>query len=368
MKSLTVAKGKKMANIYEKCGKLYLNYRLNGKRVRKSTGLIDTQKNRKILEKEVIPELTMRIKLGDFVKPEQKKFSYYFSSFLSEHEADKSFHNRVYFYKIVNEHFGDYDVTAITRKMVKDYVFSRQGKADTQKEYLKCIRGVLDIALDDEALDRNVAKDITFKREHKPEVAPFSKDEVELLLRNSEGMFRNFLGICLHTGMRSGEVLGLMHSDILEDRITVNRSISRGRITAPKTIGSIRDVPMFEEVRAFVEDQIKRSETLYLFDYNKSFIKDVDHFRNKWKKLISDCGIEYRKIYNTRHTFITAMLNSEKFKVMEIAAIVGHTSPNMILKNYAGFIKGEHLKIDTNLSIFGHCMDTMLELDKNKIS
>ena len=36
---------------------------------------------------------------------------------------------------------------------------------------------------------------------------------------------------------------------------------------------------------------------------------------------------------------------------MESAAIVGHTSPEMIVKNYAGFIKDNHLKIDTNIEV-----------------
>ncbi len=46
------------------------------------------------------------------------------------------------------------------------------------------------------------------------------------------------------------------------------------------------------------------------------------------------------------------MLNSGKFKIMEIAAIVGHTSPQMIMTNYSGFIKSEHLKLDTNFELF----------------
>ena len=46
------------------------------------------------------------------------------------------------------------------------------------------------------------------------------------------------------------------------------------------------------------------------------------------------------------------MLDSGKFKIMEIAAIVGHTSPQMIMTNYAGFINEEHLKIDTTFELF----------------
>lgn len=37
---------------------------------------------------------------------------------------------------------------------------------------------------------------------------------------------------------------------------------------------------------------------------------------------------------------------------MEVAAIVGHSSPEMIMKNYAGFIKDNHLKIDTSVDLF----------------
>jgi integrase len=46
------------------------------------------------------------------------------------------------------------------------------------------------------------------------------------------------------------------------------------------------------------------------------------------------------------------MLNSGIFKIMEIAAVVGHSSPEMIMKNYAGFIKDNHLKIDTSVDLF----------------
>jgi len=350
---LAVAKRKKpMASIYEINGKLYLNYRVNGKRVRKATGLLDTKENRKRVLKEVIPALEYKIKMGDYIKPSDKKFSYYFKKFLIEHEQDKSYHIRMYVYNKVNAVFGKHNVSSIKRQDVKEYLNSIDGKNATKREYLKCIKGVLNIALDDEAVQKNVAENITFKKEHKAPVDVFNHDEVELLISSADGMLKNFLAISFYTGMRSGEVLGLMHQDILEDRICVRRSISRGRVTTPKTIGSVRDVPMFEQVRPYIEAQKKMSSSLYLFDYNGSFIKDVTNFKTKWKRLIADCGIKYRKIYATRHSFITAMLDSGKFKIMEIAAIVGHTSPQMIMTNYAGFIKNEHLQIDTSFDLF----------------
>lgn len=361
-----VAKRKKMATIRERNGILYLDYYINSKRIKRTTGLQDTKANRKKLEQEIIPRLMEKIYMNDLRKPEKKKFSYYHQKFVNLHRNDKSFHSRMHVYNKVNEFFGNIFVTEIKTLMVKEYLASLNIRNSTKKDYLGCIRGTLDIALDDEAIERNVAFGIRFKREEKAPIHVFSLDEVTSLLKNSEGMFHNYLGIALNTGMRSGEILGLMHSDILDDRITVKRSVSNNRITTPKTLGSVRDIPIFESLRPFLENQQKLSKSLYLFEHNGVFIKDASFFKRRWHQLIEECGLEYRKLYSTRHTFITAMLNSEKFKIMEIAAIVGHSSPEMIMKNYAGFIKDNHLKIDTSIDLFKNSCPKSVPLNEYK--
>lgn len=355
-----VAKRKTMATIRSRNSVLYLCYSYESKRIQRSTGFKDTKANRKMLEKEIIPELMKKIYLGDLKKPNSKKFSHYHKKFLILHESDKSFHGRLGVYNRVNEFFGNMFVKDIKPLTVKEYLASLQLRNSTKKDYLGCVRGTLDIALDDEEIDRNVAFGIRFKREAKAPIKPFSNEEVTLMLEKAEGMFRNYIGISLNSGLRSGEVLGLMHSDILEDRICVRRSVSKGRVTSPKTLGSVRDIPMFEALRPYIESQKELSESLYLFDFDKTFIKDASFFKRRWHQLVEDCNMEYRKLYSTRHTFITAMLNSGKFKIMEIAAIVGHTSPEMIVKNYAGFIKDNHLKVDTNIELFKNsCYNTV---------
>jgi integrase len=318
-----------------------------------STRVLKTEKTLKYMQTKYLPAwISKKQEELKVTKYESKKFSYYFEKFLEFHKEDKSFHNRIYRYQKVNNHFKDKVVSKITRLMIKEYLASLKVKEITKKEYLTCIKGVLYIALDDEAIGRNVATEIRLKRSVKELANPFSPEEVQLLLKNADGMFKNYLGIALNTGMRSGEILGLMHKDICEDKISICRSISAGRITTPKTLNSIREIPMFESIKPYLEDQMKRSQSLYLFDNDKAFIRDISFFKRQWHKLIDECKIPYRKIYNARHTFITAMLNSGKFKIMEIAAIVGHTSPRMIMTNYAGFIKDNHLQVDTNIDLF----------------
>lgn len=325
----------------------------NVKKGETSTHVLKSEQNLKYMKSKYLPAwIAKELEKLKVATKTKKVFSYYLEKFLTIHESDKSFNNRIGVYNRVNKFFGDKVLTEIKTLTVKEYLASLNLRNSSKRDYLACIKGTLDIALDDEAIDRNVAFGIRFKREEKSPINVFSIDEISLLLNKSDGMFRNYIGIALNTGMRSGEILGLMHSDILEDRITVKRSVSKGRITSPKTLRSVRDIPMLDSVRPFIESQKKLSNSLYLFEYDGAFIKDASYFKRRWHQLIKDCGIEYRKLYSTRHTFITAMLNSEKYKIMDIAAIVGHTSPEMIMKNYAGFIKGNHLKVDTSTDLY----------------
>jgi len=130
----------KMATIFKRKGsdKLWLNYYVNGVRKQKSTGLDDTPHNRKLIEKEVIPKLIAKIKLGELSPNSAKPFSYYFKKFLELHDGDKSYHNYKYIYNKVNAHFGKFKVESITRLAVKEYLNALGVKNKTKKDYLMC--------------------------------------------------------------------------------------------------------------------------------------------------------------------------------------------------------------------------------------
>lgn len=358
-----VRKRDKVATIYRqaKSTKLWISYRIGDERIRKTTGMEDTPENRRILEKEVIPQLMAKIKLGQLAPKQSRLFKDYAKEYLKSKEKDKSYLVKLPTRQKVIDHFGMHKVDSITRMDIKRYLSSLEIKEASKRLYLSVIRGVLNNALDDEAVQTNVAVGIEMQREEKVEVLPFSHDEVTKILSMAEGQLKNYLGIAFYTGMRSGEILGLMHHDIKDKTITIKRSISKGKITTPKTLGSMRTIPMFEKARPFIEAQLRESKSLYLFEHDGRPIQDVSIIRKRrWEKLLKDCEISYRKIYCTRHTFITAMLNSEKYKLLTIAKIVGHSSIKTLVENYAGFIRDEHLMIDCEVDIFGekrHSLD-----------
>ena len=346
-----------MVGIYKRGDILYIQYKLNDKNVQKSTKLKDTKQNRKLLQDEVIPLLKIKLLNSEFDNSKPKLFKEYSVFYLEEkkyHKTIKSITSKV---KSLNEFFGNKRIDTIRKHDVKLWVHEQDKKGNTSKtirNYLSIIRGIIDVAIDEEHLQNNVAHNIRLS-EHKPqELEPFSELEVRLILSKAKGFLKLFLAISFYTGIRTGEVLALMHSDINLPLKTIEvlRALSEGKISTPKTLKSIRTVPIFEDLKPYLEE--RKYKSLFLFPKNdgSTYKQLAGHHKIEWTKLLKDCNITYRKIYTTRHTFIVNMLKHSDLSIMDIAQIVGHTSTQMIIQNYAKFIKGEHLKVDRNLNLF----------------
>ncbi len=345
-----------MVRMYKRAnGKLYLEYELNGRIVQKSTRLPDTPTNRALVKREVIPALERKLILGEVGAQKPKDFAYYSQEYLKDKNHLKSFPQVANKVKLINERFGSMNVTAIKRSDIKAWAHDRLeiNSLKTVWEYLTVIRGVLDVALDHEAISGNVVKGIKLPRHTKAEVEPFSSEEVGTLLRMANDWLRLYLAVGFYTGLRTGEILGLMASDVdLQARVIhVRRNITKGKITTPKTEKSIRDVPILDDLVPYLR---KMPKSMWLFPAaSGQNLSALPGFRQReWRKLLEGCGIAYRKIYTTRHTFIVSMLKHTDLSILEIAQIAGHTSTQMIIQNYGQFIKGEHLKIDRSIKLF----------------
>lgn len=357
-KSLVGLKETKV-NIRNVKGLLYVDYYVDGRRVRRSTKLSDSKANRKFIEKNIIPKLQAKILLGEYGQNKVQRLSHYRKRYLAEKEELVSYSVKVQRTDVIMKFFKDIPVDRIKRGDVKRFLKSLPCKNVTKKEYLTELRGVINVAFDDEVIDRNPCVGIKLGKIEDPEIDPFTDEEVELILNSCEDpVLRNYLGIAFYMGMRSGEIIGLMHSDVLAQTVHIRRSISKGRIGPPKTKESKREIPMLNAARPYFEDQMKRSKSLYLFHRGLEHLYDIGSFRDHWVRLLKKAGIPHRKIYNTRHTFITALLNSGKSPVLDIAKFVGN-SPKIIFKNYAGWVKAERVKIDTSIDLYGHDMGTL---------
>jgi len=345
-----------MVNVFKRAnGILYVQYTINGKTIQKSTRLKDTKENRLLIKKEVIPALQRKIILGDINGITAKDLNYYAKIFLKDKEHLKTYTALVNIVKIITDRFGTLKIDTLTRGMVKEFMRDRLeiNTPKTAYNYLTPLRGICDIAIDEEVIKYNPCSNIQLPRQVKKSVEPFKSQHVKLLLDNASEWLRLFLAISFYTGMRTGEVLALMHSDIdMKNRvIKVKRSINKGNLTTPKTESSIRDVPILDDLVPYLP---KRAKSLWVLgkDDGKPFGTFCGSKQLQWTKLLKKCDILYRKVYTTRHTFIVSMLKHSNLSILEIAQMVGHTNTQMIIQNYGKFIKGEHLKMDRHIKLF----------------
>jgi len=338
-----------------KNGKLYLEYEAYGKTIQKSTRLEDTKQNRAFIKSEVIPALQTKIIRGDFDKNKPDVFRKYSEIYLKEKSHLKTANRVEKHISVINEFFGEIQIDQLKRSDVKEWIQLQLENVvpKTVSNYLTSVRGVIDIAIDKEVIKHNVATGIKLPTHYSEDIEPFSEQEVRLLFDNANEFLRLYLAIGFYTGMRTGEILGLMYSDIDFDKkvIYVKRSISEGKVTTPKTRSSIREVPILDDLLPYLK---KPTNSLWVFtrqDGTRLGRFGENRYR-EWHTLLEKCNLKYRKPYTTRHTFIVTMLKNSDLSILEIAQIVGHTTTQMIIQNYGKFIKGEHLKLDRKLKLF----------------
>ena len=102
--------------------------------------------------------------------------------------------------------------------------------------------GVLRLIMESAADEYGFANPMTTVKRLKqvrPEIQPFSLDEVQLILNSVREDYRNYLIVRFFTGLRTGEVNGLTwkHIDFRGRRILVRETYANGRVEGLKTDG-----------------------------------------------------------------------------------------------------------------------------------
>jgi len=321
-----------------------LYIRINGKRV--STKLKDTPSNRKLIESYhnnseffnkfniIVKQVPTLIHLcGNVLDDKEKTLkqtSYYSYSSI--------FNSRL------KPYFKDLKVNEITRKdLLKFY------NTFTDKSTLNIASTILKSAFEKASIEEyidfipNVSKPKISPSNYR--VNPFSLNEIDLLLTNCDDFqFRNFLGVAFFTGMRMGEIFGLKWQDVnfTNYTISVNRTITNGFTQTPKTLSSIRTIDMLSQVEYYLLEQKKKtflSQFVFIKKRGTNYKATAD-VNLLWKKLLKECNLEYRNIYQTRHSFASNMLGNQE-DLNWVSFTLGHKSPKITLEKYSRYINNK---------------------------
>lgn len=177
----------------------------------------------------------------------------------------------------------------------------------------------------------------------RPDVKPFSLEEVEKIRNTIRPDYRNYVTCRFFTGMRTGEINGLKwkYVDFEHEVIRVREVFSAGESEEnAKTESSIRDIPMLPMVKEALEQQWEERDpdVEYVFCSRGGFPIDAHNFANRiWYPLLRYLELEKRRPYQTRHTTATLMLASGENPEW-IARLMGHTNTQMLFTVYSRFV------------------------------
>lgn len=326
--------------LYNRNGKLYIY--LDG--VRKSSGLDDTPQNRKILlnhhkndgfynkfnvntKSKTVVEFCEEVLEEKAKRLQPTTMRQYFSS-LSYHIIP--FFNKKY-------------PQEITPYMLKNWYSTFKDKSTL----VTCVTGILKPAFEN-ALIEGVIKTSPFivslpSMKSDYEINPFNLDEIKTILDNADGWFKNFLGIAFFTGARTGEILALEWSDIdFENHtISITKTRTNGLTKIPKTKSSIREIDILPQCEVFLKKQQNftgNNQNIFTRRHNKDKLHGSSSLIYTWKGLLEKCNLEYRNIYQTRHSFASNMISNGE-EIFWVSQMLGHKSLNITLDNYSRYIK-----------------------------
>jgi integrase len=215
-------------------------------------------------------------------------------------------------------------------------------------------------AVRDDLLPRNVAEgERPRSSRRKKEAKALSPTQVRKLLSTARGNRNETLYVvAVHTGLRQGELLGLMWSDVdLESsKLSVRRSL---KVTAdglafgaPKNQASRRSVPLNKSVVAALRthrlrQNEERLSTPEWHDHDLVFPNRIgrptDHnnlYHREFKPLLKKAGLwdPGFTFHSLRHTFATALFEQRQHPKI-VQSLLGHASITQTMDTYSHLLE-----------------------------
>ncbi len=259
--------------------------------------------------------------------------------------------------------FGNLRVTDINKRTVKSFLLEKfnAGYSKSLCGQLKgVISGVLNVAVDDEAIPANPAlqlgKGFLKEKDKKKTIDVLTSEELKQLLDTVERDFSEhypfFLALS-RTGMRIGEALGLKWQDLDFNSRTIEicRSYYRARITRPKN-GKTRLVDMslqLAETLKMHETNCKRKGLAlglgeapeFVFTGPRGGLIDLSPWRKKvFHKAVRASGVKKIRIHDIRHTYASLRI-SKGDNVADVSKQLGHHSVKFTMDCYYHWFPGK---------------------------
>jgi integrase len=229
------------------------------------------------------------------------------------------------------------------------------GKATRTVQYAHALlKRALAQAVMDGLIPRNAAEAVRPPKLKRDEIQPLNADQVRALLDASDERSRALYTVAVRTGMRPGEILALRWSDVdLEaGTVKINRALSEGEVSTPKTPRSRRRISLSPATVAALKAHCKRQleermakaglweDHGLVFPSSVGTPKSQRNLNREFKNAAKRAGLpDHFKLYDLRHTCATLLL-SRNIHPKYVQELLGHASIALTLDTYSHVIPG----------------------------
>jgi len=366
--------------VYGRNGKLWVDFRYLGERVREPSGLADTQLNRKQLRNQ-LNLITAKIDNGLFefaevfplskrkayfaelegnrvkIKPEEILFKDYVERWLPRMQPGMSESQIRDYSSILNStllpRFGSKPFSEFwSRVRMKEFIAelkarkNRYGKPLSGKRIQNImipLRVIVKDAIDEfEWFDlHDPFAGLKLPKARKSRIYPFRFQEWQVLREFMLDWYKPYFDFAVQTGLRPSEQVALKWIDVDDYYIHIERSRVRNKEKDDlKTEESRRMIEIRPAMREVLDAQFELTRAFkspYVFINSEGRPILQDKLREVWARVMEKSGLMYRRMYETRHTFASWALAAGESPHW-VARTLGHVNTSMIYKTYGRYI------------------------------
>jgi integrase len=245
-----------------------------------------------------------------------------------------------------------YKIDEITGRMIQKWVNRtvKEAEAETThknvggyvQDKLRYLGNLFNYAYRNDLITINPVTKVEKPTSTPEEINPLDINQVHQFIETCRDCVKDYFIVAFFTGMRPEEQVGLKvkYVDFENNIIKVREVIDDNhRWGLPKTKAGIRDIPMFPMVRASVIKSIKGKgpeDRVFTNTQGNPHSRKNLH-KNYWTETLVKMGIEHRKLYTTRHSFATNMIDAGE-KLGTVAKWMGHANLKTLVKTYYRFL------------------------------
>ena len=169
-------------------------------------------------------------------------------------------------------------------------------------------------------------------------------EQIHTIIQNCDKPFGMFAMLCLCTGLRKGEALALLKSDIKDGEISVTKSLTlldgvNNKVKEPKSEAGKRTVPILSILEQPLDEYVAKLDGNILFpsrSYNGSpgnTYMTQSNYDTAWKKYCEQAGLGGLTAHQLRHGTATLLFESG-VDVYTAKKILGHAKVSTTMEIY----------------------------------